>query len=102
MFALLCRKKKCASAPGATLTDTITVEVLNPGTATGATFSDPVPTLTTFFASSISLNGGNLTDGIDADAGELDTSGAPTVVVRLGDLTQADGVQTVIFTVTID
>lgn len=88
--------------PGATLTYTVIVEVLNSGTATGATFSDPVPALTTFVANSLSLNGGNLTDVIDADAGELDTSAAPTVVVRLGDLTQADGVQTVIFAVTID
>ena len=88
--------------PGATLTYTIAIEVLNSGTATGATFSDPVPALTTFVANSISLNGGNLTDGIDVDGGELDTSGAPTVVVRLGDLTQADGIQTVVFAVTID
>ena len=88
--------------PGATLTYTIAIEVVNSGTATGATFSDPVPALTTFVANSISLNGGNLTDGIDTDAGELDTSSAPTVIVRLGDLTQADGVQTVIFAVTID
>lgn len=41
-------------------------------------------------------------DAIDADAGEFDTSGAATVVVRLGDLTQADGIQTIVFQVTID
>ena len=41
-------------------------------------------------------------DVIDADAGELDTGGAPTVVVRLGNLTLADGIQTVVFQVTID
>ncbi len=87
---------------GATLTYTITVEVLNAGVATGSVFSDPIPLNTTFVANSISLNGGNLTDAIDLDAGELDTSGAPTVVVRLGDLTQADGLQTVEFQVTID
>ena len=40
--------------------------------------------------------------GLWFDAGELDTTGAPTVVVRLGDLTQADGIQTVEFQVTID
>jgi hypothetical protein len=34
--------------------------------------------------------------------GELDSSGAPTVIVRLGDLTLADGIQTVEFQVTID
>ena len=51
---------------------------------------------------SITLNTVVLTDIIDLDAGELDTSGAPTVVVRLGNLIQANGVQTVIFQVTID
>ena len=87
---------------GATLTYTITVQVLNGGVATGSVFSDPVPLNTTFVANSILLNGGNLTDAIDIDAGELDTSGAPTVVVRLGDLTLADGIQTIEFQVTID
>ena len=87
---------------GATLTYTITVEVLNGGVATGSVFSDPIPLYTSFVANSILLNGGSLTDSIDLDAGELDTSGAPTVVVRLGDLALADGIQTVQFQVTID
>lgn len=88
--------------PGATLTYTITVEVNNAGTATASAVNDPVPADTTFVAGSITLNGGSLTDPIDADAGELDTSGPASVVVRLGDLTQADGIQTVEFQVTID
>ncbi len=88
--------------PGATLTYTVTVEVTNTGTATASVFNDPIPADTTYVPGSISLNVGALTDLIDADAGELDTSGAPTVVVRLGDLTQADGIQTVVFQVTID
>jgi len=88
--------------PGATLTYTVTVEVTNTGTAVNALFSDVVPTGTTYTANTITLNTGALTDAIDADAGELDTGGAPTVVVRFGDLTQADGVQTVEFQVTID
>jgi len=87
---------------GATLTYTVTVEVTNGGTATASVFSDPIPQFSTYVANSISLNGGNLTDGIDVDAGELDTSGQPTVVVRLGDLTLADGIQTIEFQVTID
>jgi len=87
---------------GATLTYTIAIQVMNGGTATGSVFADPLPAFTSFVANSIFLNGGNLTDSIDLDAGELDTSGAPTVVVRLGDLTQADGVQTIGFQVTID
>ncbi len=90
------------AVPGATLSYTITVEVSNNGTAVNSVLTDPVPTNTSFVTSSISLNGGGLTDATDADSGELDVSGVPTVVVRLGDLTQADGVQTVSFQVTID
>ncbi len=88
--------------PGATLTYTVTIEVTNTGTATASVLNDPIPADTTYVPGSISLNAGALTDVIDADAGELDTSGAPTVVVRLGDLTQADGIQTAVFQVTID
>ena len=87
---------------GATLTYTVTVEVLNGGTAAASVISDPIPQFSTYVADSLSLNGANLTDAIDVDAGELDTSGLPTVVVRLGDLTLADGIQTIEFQVTID
>jgi uncharacterized repeat protein (TIGR01451 family) len=88
--------------PGATLTYAVTVEVTNTGTATNSVFNDLIPADTTYVPGSISLNAAGLTDVIDADVGELDTSGAPTVVVRLGNLTQADGIQTVVFQVTID
>jgi len=88
--------------PGATMTYTVTVEVTNTGTATNSVFNDPIPADTTYLPGSIILNAAALTDVIDADAGELDTSGAPTVVVRLGDLTQVLGIQTVVFQVTID
>ena len=88
--------------PGATITYTVTVEVLGTGTATASLVRDPIPTYTTFVPSSIVLNSAALTDAADADAGELDTTGAPAIVVRLGDLTAADGVQTVEFQVTID
>lgn len=87
---------------GATLTYTITIEVANSGVATASTFVDPIPTNTSFVNSSLSLNGSALTDAVADDAGELDTTAAPTVVVRLGDLTQASGVQTVSFDVVID
>jgi uncharacterized repeat protein (TIGR01451 family) len=90
------------AVPGATLNYTITVEVTNSGTAVDSIFTDPVPANTSYVVSSISLNGGGLTDATDGDSGELDASGVPTVVVRLGDLTQADGLQTVSFQVTID
>ncbi len=88
--------------PGATITYAITVEVTTAGTATASVVRDAIPTFTTFVPGSITLNAAALTDATDGDAGEYDISGAPTVVVRLGDLTQADGVQTVVFEVTID
>ena len=88
--------------PGATLTYTITVEVASAGVAEASVVRDPLPMYTTFTPGSISLNGTAITDAIDTDAGELDTSGPATVVVRLGDLTQADGIQTIVFQVTID
>ena len=88
--------------PGATITYTITIDVVGTGTATASVFNDVIPTYSTYAANSIRLNGGVLTDATDADAGEYDTTVVPTIVVRLGDLTQADGTQTVEFQVTID
>ena len=90
------------SIPGATITYTITVQVIGTGTTTASVVRDPIPTWTTYVPASITLNTVSLTDAIDADAGELESSGAATVVVRLGDLTAADGIQTVEFQVTID
>ena len=88
--------------PGATITYTITIEVTSAGTATASELNDPIPTFTTFVPNSISLNALPLTDASGDDAGELDTAGVPSIVVRLGDLTLADGVQAVEFQVTID
>jgi uncharacterized repeat protein (TIGR01451 family) len=88
--------------PGATITYTVSIEITSAGTATASVFSDLVPTYTSFVPASITLNALALSDAADADAGEYDTAGAPRVVVRLGDLTQADGIQTVVFQVTID
>ena len=87
---------------GATITYTITVEVVSVGTATLSSVADLIPSWTTFIPNSITLNGLAISDAIDGDAGEYDITGAPTVVVRLGDLTLADGIQTVVFQVTID
>ena len=88
--------------PGATITYTIVVEVTDSGTATSVVVTDPIPASTTYVADSLTLNAAALTDDANGDAGELDTSGAPTIVVRLGDLTQASGVQTIEFEVQID
>lgn len=88
--------------PGATLTYSIAVQVNSAGTASNSTVNDPVPANTSYVPSSISLNGSALSDAIDGDAGEFDSSAVPSVIVRLGDLTQASGIQTVSFQVTID
>lgn len=88
--------------PGATLTYSVTIAVTNSGIATNSVFADPIPTNTSYVNSSIALNGAALTDAVADDAGEFDVTAVPTVVVRLGDLTQADGVQTVSFDVVID
>ena len=88
--------------PGATITYTITVQVTGTGTATASTLRDAIPTYTTYVANSLTLNSAALSDAIDADAGEIDTAGTPTIVVRLGDLNLASGIQTVEFQVTID
>ena len=78
------------------------MEVTGTGTATASTLRDPIPTYTTYVANSLTLNSVALSDAIDADAGELDSAGAPTIVVRLGDLNLASGIQTVEFQVSID
>ena len=88
--------------PGATLTYTVTVEVQSAGVATASVLRDPIPAFSTFVPDSITLNGAPMTDAIDADAGEHDSAAVPTVVVRLGDLTLVDGIQTIVFQATID
>ena len=87
---------------GATLTYTLTVEVTSAGTAAGSAVRDVIPDYSTYVPNSITLNGNAISDATDLDEGEYDITGAPAIAVRLGDLTQADGVQTVVFQVTID
>ncbi len=88
--------------PGAVLTYTINVEVVSAGVATASTLRDAIPVFTTFVPTSLALNGAPLSDVADADSGELDFSGPATIVVRLGDLTQGDGAQSIVFQVSID
>jgi len=87
---------------GAVVTYSITVTVQSPGTATAAVVRDPIPQYTTYLPGSLQLNGNPLSDAVDADTGEFDATAPATVIVRLGDLTQADGPQSVQFSVTID
>ena len=87
--------------PGAKLTYTITASVTGTGTAVAVVISDPIPANTTYVGGTLKLNSTGLSDGADADAGEV--GGAPVkVTVRLGDLTNASPVQTITFDVTIN
>jgi uncharacterized repeat protein (TIGR01451 family) len=88
--------------PGARLNYQIVVNVTGSGIAHGFVLTDPVPAGTAYFAGSLRLNSLALSDGPDADAGELLTGTTPTIRVALGDLTQAAGPQTIAFTVTIN
>jgi len=87
---------------GAVITYTITVEVVGAGVATAATILDPIPSWTRYVPGSLTLNGNSLSDAADGDAGEIDSAVQPSVVARLGDLTEGDGLQTVVFQVQID
>jgi len=88
--------------PGARINYQIVVTANGSGTATGATFTDLIPTSTTYVAGSLELNNAPLSDGADSDAGQFATSPAPEVRVNLGDLTSASGPQTIEFAVTIN
>ncbi len=88
--------------PGATITYTINVQVTGSGIATASVVRDEIPTFTTYVAGSLVLNTVGQTDAADADAGELDTAGVPTIVVDLGNLASADGIQVIEFQVLID
>lgn len=87
---------------GAVITYSISVEIVGTGVAAAAAVRDPIPAWTSYVPGSMTLNGVPVSDAADADAGEFDTTVQPTVVARLGDLTQADGVQTIVFRVQID
>lgn len=88
--------------PGATLTYSVDIEVTGSAVAANCVFTDPLPANTSYVASTLSLNGVALSDAADADAGEATLAAPAAVTVRLGDLSAADGIQTVSFQVTID
>ena len=89
--------------PGASITYTVVVTPSGGGVAVNSVFNDPIPAFTTFTPGTITLNGVGLSDTPDADAGQLVViAGNPTVNAVLGDLTAASGLQTIVFTVTID
>jgi len=88
--------------PGATIRYTITVTVVGIGTAVGVVITDPIPANTTYTVNTLKLNAGALTDGADADAGDVGATTPGTVRVALGTLTSASAVQTITFDVVIN
>ena len=76
--------------------------VADTGTAFNSALVDAIPDYTTYVSGSLRLNGNPLSDAVDADVGEFNDTVSPNIVVRLGDLTQADGVQTIRFQVSVD
>ena len=89
---------------GATLRYTITVTAAGAGTAQNVVVSDPIPANTTYAAGTLRLNGVPLTDMADLpvpDAGDVGATTPNMVTVKLGNLTSASPVQTIVFDVTI-
>lgn len=87
---------------GAVITYEIQIQATGSGTARSVMFSDPIPGNTTYRPHSLHLNGTQLSDAQDSDAGDVGVSAANTVTVDLGDLTDSSPAQTIIFEVAID
>ncbi|MGB8692480.1 MAG: hypothetical protein WCD08_03110, partial [Steroidobacteraceae bacterium] len=85
-----------------TITYSVAITPGGTGTATAAAFDDAIPANTTFKPGSIKLNGASLSDATGDDAGQFLSAPAAHISVTLGNLTQASGVQTVEFAVTIN
>jgi uncharacterized repeat protein (TIGR01451 family) len=84
--------------PGAIVTYTLTATVNGSGSLANVRVADAVPAGTSYEASSITLDGGALSDADDADAGEYTGSG---IAVALGNVA-AGATRTVTFKVKID
>ena len=87
--------------PGATIRYTITATVTGSGTATGVVITDLIPLNTTYIPNSLKLGGAALSDGADADAGDVGGTTAGMVTVSLGDLTSL-GAKVITFEVKIN
>lgn len=90
------------AVPGAQITYQVVLTPEGSGTAANSTFTDAIPTDTTYVPGTLALNGVGLTDVADSDSGEFISSPIETLNVALGDLTGASGAQTVTFAVIID
>ncbi len=91
-----------SAVPGATIAYQVIVTAIGTGTAVGALFNDDVPAGTTYVPGSLARNAAALTDAADGDAGSFVAAPTPQVSVDLGNLTAADGPQTLSFRVTIN
>jgi uncharacterized repeat protein (TIGR01451 family) len=88
--------------PAARINYHVVITPTGTGTANAVTFSDTIPTNTTYVPNTLRLNSVALTDAADADTGQFVTTPSAQVRVTLGDMTQASGVQTIDFAVTIN
>lgn len=86
------------AVPGSVITYTITADVSGSGSVDGLTVSDTIPTGTTYVPNSLDLDGGDLTDASDGDAGEASASG---ISVDLGTAPGGSS-YSVTFDVTVD
>ena len=87
--------------PGATIHYSVAVNAVGKGTASTVIFTDKIPAGTDYVAGSLRRNGSPLSDATDVDIGEYETTPTPQVQVRIGNLQQSDGTQTITFDVLI-
>lgn len=88
--------------PGAHITYQIVVAATGTGSAANTVVDDAIPANTTYVPGSLRLNAAALSDASDVDAGEFIAGASPAIRVRLGNLAQAAGNQTIVFQVTIN
>jgi len=86
------------NVPGAIITYRLVATVSGSGSLPNLRVADPVPAGTTYRPGSLTLEGGGLSDAVDADAGEVTGAG---IAVRLGTVAGGNA-RTVTFQVTID
>ena len=91
-----------APIPGALITYTLDVDVVGSDTALGIVITDPIPLNTTYQPSTITLNGGPLTDVGGDDVADFNITNPGEVTVDVGDLDSTSPTQTITFQVRID
>lgn len=87
--------------PGAVVTYTISVVVAGSGTAANMVITDAIPAGTSYNNNTLTLNTLPLTDGADADEGDVGATTPGVARVRLGNLTSASPQQNITFKVTL-